>query len=372
MGTLVTAAELGLDPVEVDARLDAGLNLPSHCYTDRRVFDFEMAAIFDRSWQYFAPRVRFDRPGDVVVGMVGRTPVIATRGTDGVLRGFVNACRHRGFTLVEADTHCTKIQCAYHSWIYDLDGSLARTPLAEHDPKLARDEIGLHSVSITEWGHAAWVNPDPDAMAFLEAHPRLVEAAEDLGIDHVDLDRYRPYTRSVTHQASNWKLWYDNGTECYHCPTVHRQSFGAAYDTSEGFTDWGTWDTLYGSHFTPTRRAGATMVGGSYRSFQPFPGTQYIQQDGLMIMARAIPTGPASMTFVADYLAERDTPDDQVDEWVKLWDLTYEEDARVVESIQTNLASGRVTELRYIDELEGPSRFMHGLIWAAYRRNLAV
>jgi len=89
-------------------------------------------------------------------------------------------------------------------------------------------------------------------------------------------------------------------------------------------------------------------------------------------MARAIPTGPDSMTFVADYLAERDTPDDQVDEWVKLWDLTYEEDARIVEPIQSNLASGRVTELRYVDELEGPSRFMHGLVWAAYRRNLAA
>ena len=125
MSQHVAAGDLGLDPADVDRRLDAGLNLPSHCYTDQRVHDFEMAAIFDRSWQYFAPRARVERAGDVVVGTIGRTPVVVTRADDGELRGFVNACRHRGYTLVDTDTHCRKIQCAYHTWIYDLaDGRL--------------------------------------------------------------------------------------------------------------------------------------------------------------------------------------------------------------------------------------------------------
>lgn len=367
-----TADDLGFDVDAIDARLASGRNLPSHCYTDPTVYEFELATIFDRSWQYFTPRARVAAVGDVVTGIIGRTPVIVTRAADGALRGFVNACRHRGYTLVEADTHCSKIQCAYHSWIYDLAGSLARTPKAEHDLAVVPDELGLHPVSVTEWGHAVWVNPDPTARPLLEAHPRLVEAADELGIDHTDLDRYQPRIRSVTDQASNWKLWLDNGTECYHCPTVHRQSFGAAYDTADGFTDWGTWDTIYGSHFTPASNADSALVGGSYRSFQPFPATQYIQQDGLMVMARAVPTGPATMTFVVDYLIERGTSESEFEEWVKLWELTYDEDARVVESIQQNLASGRITDFRYVAELEGPSRFMHGLVWDAYQRGLGL
>lgn len=378
MGTLArvrrpfTAHDLGLDVDEVEARLASGLNLPTRCYTDAEIHEFEMRAIFDRSWQYFTPRARVERPGDVAVGSIGRTPVIVMRADDGGLRGFVNVCRHRGYTLVEADTSCSKIQCAYHSWIYGLDGSLVRTPRADHDLRIVKDELGLRPVSVAEWGHAVWVNPDPHAVPLLDAHPRLVEAADELGIDHDDLDRYRPYTRSITHQRSNWKLWLDNGTECYHCPTVHRHSFGSAYDTADGFLDWGSWDTIYGSHFTPTQRNEADLVGGAYRSFQPFPATQYIQQDGLMVMARAIPTSATSMTFVADYLVERGTSDDQVDEWIKLWELTYREDADVVEVVQANLASGRVTEFRYVDDLEGPSRFMHGLVWEAYKRALGI
>ena len=54
----MNATTLGLDVAEIDERLAAGLNLPAHCYLDQKVFDFEMQAIFDRCWQYFAPRER--------------------------------------------------------------------------------------------------------------------------------------------------------------------------------------------------------------------------------------------------------------------------------------------------------------------------
>ena len=370
MGNGYTPEALGLDVDEIDARLSDGLNLPTHCYTDAAVYDFEMAAIFDRSWQYFAPRAGLLDPGSVSVGDIGRVPVIVARADDGLLHGFVNACRHRGYRLLDADTRCSKIQCAYHSWIYDLDGVLARAPKAEHDLSVVPGEIALHRVSVAEWGHAVWVNPDPEAPSFLDAHPGLDDAADELGLDH-DLDRYVPYTRSVTTQSANWKLWYDNGTECYHCPTVHRDSFGAAYDTVDGFSEQFFAETFSGSRFAPAAPTAGRVAAGGYGSFQSFPGTQYIQQAGIMIMARAIPTGPAEMTFVADYLAERGTPDDEVDEWVKLWNLTYAEDATVVEQIQTNLASGRVTELRYVDGLEDASRYFHGLIWAAYRQAFA-
>jgi len=62
---------------------------------------------------------------------------------------------------------------------------------------------------------------------------------------------------------------------------------------------------------------------------------------------------------------------DRVEEWIKLWNRTYEEDARIVEEVQRNLNSGRVTEMRYTPGLEDASRFMHGLIWDEYRSALS-
>ncbi len=364
----VGAEALGLDIEEVNDRLRSGVSLPSHCYVDQNVFEFELRAIFDRSWMYFAPVEKFTEPGTVMTGHIGRTPVIVTRADDGELRGFVNVCRHRGFTLVPEDRQCSRIQCGYHSWTYGLDGALLRTPRTD-DIGIDKEELGLQPVSIEEWGQGVYVNPDPDASPLRGAHPRLDEMATSTGL-WMGVDDFRWAGRYVHNQAANWKLWYDNGTECYHCPTIHKSSFGSAYDVSDGSFRLGTWGSMYSGEFDPVPAANGELVGGSYRSLQLFPCNQLVQQDGFVVLGRAVPNGPGSTTFIVDYFSEQDTPTDRIEEWVKLWNQTYEEDARVVEEIQSNLASGRVDAMRYIPGLEDASRFMHGLIWDAYRAAL--
>ena len=365
-----SAADLGLDIATVDQRLADGLNLPSHCYVDQAVFDFEMHAIFDRSWMYFAPRERLLQPGSVLTGQVGRVPVIVTRSDSGELRGFVNVCRHRGFTLVPEDTQCSRIQCGYHSWTYGLDGALLRTPRAD-DIGAPKEDTGLHPVSVEEWGQGVYVNTDPQALPMHQAHPQLGEMVAGTGLS-MGIDGFRWVGRHVHTQAANWKLWYDNGTECYHCPTVHRTSFGSAYDVQDGSYESRYWGSMFSGRFEAVGTAESTdVVGGGYRAVQLFPCNQYIQQDNFVVLGRAVPIGPASTTFIVDYFSEADTAPETVDAWVKLWNQTYDEDARVVEEIQTNMASGRVESMRYTPGLEDPSRFMHGLIWQAYRAALA-
>lgn len=366
-----TPADLQLDIDDVDQRLADGFNLPSHCYTDSAVFDFEMDAIFANCWQYFAPAHRAIEPGSVVTGTVGRTPVAVVRGDDGELRGFVNACRHRGYQVVGDDkSECARMQCGYHGWIYNLDGSLARMGRGEGDLTIVKDDFGLHPVSVELFGQGIFVNPKPDAESMFSVHGELAEVANKIGLDP-DLERYVPFARYEVEQRSNWKLWYDNGTECFHCPTVHGESFGAAYDVSDGFYDVGLHGTFYSAGFESTRRSEAQLVGGNYRSVQIYPGTQYIQQDDIMIMGRVIPTSASTCVFQADYLAEQGADPDRVEEWAKLWNQTYDEDGEIVEAIQRNLESGRVTEMRYVDGLEDASRFFHDLVWQSYKAALS-
>lgn len=367
---MTTAESLGLDIAEVDRRLADGLSLPSHCYVDQPVFDFEMRAIFDRSWMYFAPRENLAAPGTVVTGQIGRVPVIVTRAEDGELRGFVNACRHRGYTLVPEDRQCSRIQCAYHSWTYALDGALVRTPRTD-DIGISKDELGLHRVSVEEWGQGVYVNTEPDAPSMREAHPQLDEMAANIEL-WLSVDDFRWVGRYVHTQSANWKLWYDNGTECYHCPTVHKSSFGSAYDVRDGQYATRYWGSMYSGQFDAAPATGDELVGGGYRSVQLFPGNQYVQQNDFIVLGRAVPHSPASTTFVVDYFSEQDTPPDRVDEWVKLWNQTYDEDARIVEEVQANIASGRVDAMRYTPGLEDASRFMHGLVWDAYRAALSA
>ena len=97
-------------------------------YRDPRVLEAEERRLFRRSWQYVGPLECLRRPGDYVTGRVSRVPVLVVRGGDGVLRGFLNVCRHRGSLVASADGNAPRLRCPYHAWTYNLDGTLRSAP----------------------------------------------------------------------------------------------------------------------------------------------------------------------------------------------------------------------------------------------------
>ena len=368
-----TAEELGLDLKCVQKDLDAYRGLPLHTYTDARIFDLEMSAIFGRYWQFFVPAEKVETPGDVVAGLVGRTPVLVTRDQEGVLHGFVNACRHRGHTLADADRQgCKLLRCPYHAWAYRLDGTLAAAPEIETIGGFEKSDLPLRRVAVAEWGQAVFVNPDPNARPFAEAHPRLAARAAQNRFD-TDPKRYRLHRMSVTEQRSNWKLWYDNGTECYHCGAIHGASFAAAYDVSPGAVQFELSEHIMSSCFVAGDVAApGVLQSRGYRSFQIFPGAQIIQQDDVMIMGRMTPLAPDRTRWTVYYLAETGADLSRVDQWVDLWEQTYAEDAAPTETQQDNIQRGAASQFLYVKGREDPAIFMNRLIWQAYSAHLGA
>src|SRR5688500_15216205 len=110
-----------------------GRNLAPRAFTSSAIFDVEMRAIFGRSWVHVADVRDVPEPGGYATGMIGKTPVLVVRDRQtGELRGFLNACRHRGAQLLEGNGICDKqIKCPYHAWSYGLDGTLLGVPYRE-------------------------------------------------------------------------------------------------------------------------------------------------------------------------------------------------------------------------------------------------
>ena len=100
----------------------------------RRSTSSSTTRIFATSWQYACPLESVAEPGAFTTMQAGHVPVVIVRGRDGELRGFVNVCRHRGH-LVATESGCREtLQCPYHAWTYDLDGTLRRAPRSEREP----------------------------------------------------------------------------------------------------------------------------------------------------------------------------------------------------------------------------------------------
>ena len=145
------------------ARARGRLDASGQLVHGRRGRALERERLFARAWTYAGPAEWVSEPGSYFAAQIGHVPVAVVRGSDGVLRGFVNVCRHRGHLVVEGTGCRETLQCPYHAWTYDLDGSLRKAPRSEREPGFDPTGLSLAPVSVDTWGPFVFVNPDPDA-----------------------------------------------------------------------------------------------------------------------------------------------------------------------------------------------------------------
>ena len=101
------------------------LTVARRSWGDDEVFLLEMDRIFKHCWQFVAHESEIPEPGDYVTRKMGRDRVIVARGEDGVVRIFLNTCRHRGVPLCRADEgNASHYRCSYHGWTFANTGEL--------------------------------------------------------------------------------------------------------------------------------------------------------------------------------------------------------------------------------------------------------
>lgn len=152
-------------------------------------------------------------------------PILTVRGSDGVLRAFINACRHRGAKVAHGCGTARTFTCPYHAWTYGADGVLRGLPEeASSFPGVRAERPGLTPLPLCEKYGMVWVLPTPAA-------DRATGLDIDLWLDGMGpdlaawkLDSYHCYARHVHHEAMNWKLLVDTFHEGYHFGVLHKDS----------------------------------------------------------------------------------------------------------------------------------------------------
>jgi len=194
-----------------------GINLAPRAFTSREIFEIEQRAIFAKSWVHVADLRDVASPGDYATAMIGRTPVIVLRDRkSGELRGFLNACRHRGAQLLDGKGTCDKqIKCPYHAWSYGLDGALLGIPYRDEidcDPTT----MGLIPVQVGVVGPLIFACVDPTAPSLAEWTGALSPTLAAAGAADWELAWELEYEI-----AASWKLFVENANDGYHIPFVH-------------------------------------------------------------------------------------------------------------------------------------------------------
>jgi choline monooxygenase len=317
--------------------------LPYDWYTDATVLRLEQQRLFGRSWQYAARLDQVAEPGQLTTAWAGLVPVILVRARDGVLRGFVNVCRHRGHVLCDGDSRRETIQCPYHAWTYALDGSLSRAPRADREPGFERDALGLVPVSVDAFGPFVFVNPDPDAAPLAETLGELPAILAEGGID---VDALAFHSRAESDEyACNWKVCVENFLECYHCAVAH-PSLSKAIDVSPdayGLEIHGRLTTQIG----PSRNGGGGVYDaegeverGQFHFLFPSTVVNVMPGRPNLSIGPVVPLGPERTHRFLDYFVGPGVDDEWLRDYLALDQAVGAEDRALVENVQRGIASG--------------------------------
>ncbi len=304
--------------------------LPGYWYYDLAHYERELQAVWYRDWVCAGREESLPRPGDYIVLELGTQSIVVTRLPDERLHAFHNTCRHRGSILCrDAAGHFRngRVVCPYHSWTYTTDGHLAATPGRFETPDFKPADHGLYPVHVDNWRGFVFVNlagrPANSLADFLgdEVRPLANWPLEDLRSVH----------REVSGIACNWKVFWENFSECYHCPRVHPELCRVMPVYGEGVLSAGdlpgrtpavegetappavgngakTW-TLNGELAFPVMAGPTAEELGRGVAFACFSASLFVL--GHPDYARSVrirPTGPESVELTIDWLLPADVP----------------------------------------------------------------
>jgi Rieske 2Fe-2S family protein len=203
-------------PHPLSPRLDhCPEGLPRAAYLAPDWFQAEMATIFARQWVCVGRAADF-APGTMRRATVGAAPVIVCHG-EGRVQAWHNSCPHRGSELCRDDEEPLGklIRCPYHAFAFAAsDGRLVSTGHAVPTADFDRSAHGLRPVAARVWNGFLFLS--------LAADPPEIHADVDLRtLDNWPMDSLVTGHRWQAEIACNWKAFWENYSECLHCPGIH-------------------------------------------------------------------------------------------------------------------------------------------------------
>lgn len=190
-------------------------------YTSREFLEHERDLIWMKVWQVVGRADELPGAGDWKEYRIFDQSYVIVRGSDGKIRGFVNACRHRGNVLCQGRKGHSegRFTCPYHLWSYGLDGRLVGVTRPDLVGPIDKSELGLLEVPVDCFAGFIFLNPDQNAKPLAEFLGKDVLAL----LQPYRLDEMVPVMDVREALECNWKVVMDAFSEAYHIVGVHPQ-----------------------------------------------------------------------------------------------------------------------------------------------------
>jgi phenylpropionate dioxygenase-like ring-hydroxylating dioxygenase large terminal subunit len=206
-------------------------------YISQERFDLEMKKLWPRVWQWACREEHLLHVGDYVTYDVGPHSIILVRSGPDEIKGYVNACLHRGTQFRPSDSRGVApiLRCPFHGWSWSLDGQLKELPCRWDFPHVKDEEFRLPEVKVERWGGFVFINMDPDARPLAEHMGVLPEHFRD----GWDLSNRYTVLHIQKELDTNWKPAQEAFLEAYHVYATHTQGLPTAGDANAQYDIFG-------------------------------------------------------------------------------------------------------------------------------------
>ena len=324
-------------------------SLAQRYFISPEIFAQEQEKIFSRQWVLVGHQSQIAKGGDYFAADVAGESLIVVRDRRSMIRGFYNVCRHRGTRLQEDQSgHVSSIQCPYHAWTYGLDGRLLGAPHMDGVPGFDKADYSLHPVNLALWEGFIFVSLS-DSPAPLDKWFAPLKGK----FSHWNMPILQPAKRTEYDVRANWKLMFENYSECYHCPGVHPQLQKVSpYDSAENDLRQGPFLGGFmkinpGKSLTMSGNACAAFVGKIENLQQVFyysifPNMLLSLHPEYVMLHQLRPLSPDRTLILCDWFFHPEAferEDFKPEDAIEFWDITNKQDWQVCELSQQGIAS---------------------------------
>lgn len=191
-------------------------------YRDPERYRREIDRCFRHLPLALALSIELPEPGDYRAMTVVDVPVVLVRGKDGVVRAFMNACRHRGARVCAPGSGNARVfTCPYHAWAYSTEGRLVSRYAADSFGDVNHDELGLTELWCAERAGLIYVMLSPGERCDIDEW--LGDFIDELA--SLKLESWSIFeTREL--EGPGWKVALDGYLEVYHHNSLHGKTVG--------------------------------------------------------------------------------------------------------------------------------------------------
>ncbi len=208
--------------------------IPAPRYYDQAFYQAELDHVWPHTWQMATRLERIPEVGDwVEYQNVGQSVIIVR--TEGGVKAFFNACRHRGVPVAggKGNDHGNCKQsgfvCPFHGWRFNMDGenTLVYGKHLFSERQLDPDDINLIPCRVETAIGCAFINFDDDAPSLRDSIGPLLDRLEAHNVSQLRSEWW-----FATVLPANWKLSMEAFMEGYHVMKTHPQLYHADGDHS--------------------------------------------------------------------------------------------------------------------------------------------